>query len=67
MTLWTLTHQAPLSLGFPRQEYRNGLPFPPLGDLPNPWIKPMSPEALALQVNSLPTEPSFGLPQDVIT
>ena len=33
--------QAPLSMGFPRQEYWNGLPFPPLGDLPNPGIEPL--------------------------
>ena len=38
-TLWTVAHKAPLSMGFPRQEYRNGLPFPPPGDLPNPGIK----------------------------
>ena len=34
------SHQAPLSTGFPRQEYWSGLPFPPPGDLPNPGIKP---------------------------
>ena len=34
--------QAPLSMGFPRQEYWNELPFPPLGDLPDPGIKPTS-------------------------
>ena len=38
-----ICHQAPLSMGFPRQEYRNGLPFPPLGDLPNPGIEPVTP------------------------
>ena len=37
-----ITHQAPLSMGFPRQEYWSGLPFPSL-DLPNPGIKPRSP------------------------
>ena len=42
-TLWTVAHKAPLSMGFPRQEYRNGLPFPSPGDLPYPGIKPMSP------------------------
>ena len=42
MTLWAIAHQAPLSIGFPRQEYWSGLPFPPLGDLSNPRIKPMS-------------------------
>ena len=41
-TLWTAAHQAPVSKGFPRQEYWNGLPFPPLGDLPDPGIKPTS-------------------------
>ena len=48
--------QAPLSMGFPRQEYWSGLPFPPPGDLPNPGIEPESPAALALQAASLPTE-----------
>ena len=42
-TLWTVVHQAPLSMGFTKQEYWNGLPFPPPGDLPNPGIKPVSP------------------------
>ena len=42
-TLWTVTHQAPLAMGFPRQEYWSGLPFPPPGDLPNPGIEPTSP------------------------
>ena len=41
-TLWTVPHQAPLSMRFPRQEYWSGLPCPPLGDLPNPGIEPMS-------------------------
>ena len=39
---------------FPRQEYWNGLPFPPLGDLPDPGVKPRSP---VLQADSLPLEP----------
>ena len=42
-TPWTVACQAPLSMGFPRQEYWRGLPFPPPGDLPNPGIEPMSP------------------------
>ena len=42
MTPWSVTHQAPLSRGFPRQEYWSGLPIPPPGDLPNPGIEPMS-------------------------
>ena len=41
-TPWTVAHQAPLSLGFSRQEYWSGLPCPPPGDLPNPGIKPAS-------------------------
>ena len=41
-TLWTVARQAPLSMVFSRQEYWNGLPFPPPGDLLNPGIKPMS-------------------------
>ena len=48
---WTVAHQAPLSKGFPRQEYWNQLSFPISGDLPDPRIKPESP---ALQVDSLP-------------
>ena len=47
--------QAPLSMGFSRQEYLCGLPCPPPGDLPDPGIKPTSP---ALQADSLPSEPS---------
>ena len=50
-TLWTAAHQAPLSMGFSRQECWTGLPCPPPGDLPNPGIEPMSP---ALQADSLP-------------
>ena len=41
--LWTAAHQAPLSLGFSRQEYWSGLPFPPPGDLPKRGISPASP------------------------
>ena len=43
VTPCSVAHQAPLSMGFPRQGYRNGLPFSPPGDLPDPGIKPMSP------------------------
>ena len=39
----TVAYQAPLAMGFPRQEYWSGLPFPSLGDLPDPGIKPGSP------------------------
>ena len=45
----SVAHQAPLSMGFPRQEYQSGLPFPSLGDLPRPAI-----ESIALQANTLP-------------
>ena len=50
---WTVACQAPLSMGFSRQEYWNGLPFPSPGDRPNPGMEPGSP---ALQADSLPTE-----------
>ena len=42
VTLWTVAQQAPLSMGFSRQEYWSGLPCPPPGDIPNPGIKPAS-------------------------
>ena len=51
--LWIAAHQAPLSMGFSRQGYWSGLPFPAPGDLPDPGVKPGSP---ALQADSLPTE-----------
>ena len=50
MTPWTVACQAPLSMGFSRQEYWSGLPFPSPGDLPDPGIKPEFP---ALQADSL--------------
>ena len=53
VTPWTVACQAPLSMGFPRQEYWSGLPFPSPGNLPYPGIKPGSP---VLQADSLPTE-----------
>ena len=53
-TLWTVAHQAPLSMTFFRQEYWSGLPFPAPGDLIDPGMEPRSP---ALQANSLPSEP----------
>ena len=57
----TVVGQAPLSMGFPRQEYWSGLPFPSLGDLPNSGIKPRSP---ALHADSLPAEPP-GKPKNI--
>ena len=50
VTPWTVARQAPLSMGFSRQEYWSGLPCSPPGDLPNPGIEPWSP---ALQADSL--------------
>ena len=54
-TPWTVARQAPLSMGFSRQEYWSGLPFPPPGDLPNPGIEPTSP-ALQRVFNTEPPE-----------
>ena len=54
VTPWTVACQTLLSMGFSRQEYWNGLPCPPAGDLPNPGFKPGSP---ALQADSLLSEP----------
>ena len=56
VTPWTVANQAPLSMGFPRQEYWSGLPFPPPGGFPNPGIKPVSP-TLALTDRFITTEP----------
>ena len=53
MAPWTVARQAPLYMGFSRQEYWSELPFPSPGDLLDPGIKPESPVALALQVDSL--------------
>ena len=53
---WTVAYQAPLSMGFPRQEYWSGLPFLPPGDLPNPGTEPTSPVSPALAGDST-TEP----------
>ena len=51
---WTIALQAPVSMGFSRQEYWGGLPFPSPGDLPDPGIKPTSLELPAMQMDSLP-------------
>ena len=56
-TLWTIVCQAPLSVGFSRQEYWSGLPLPSLGDLPDPGIEPVSLMSPALQADSLQSEP----------
>ena len=62
VTPWT-SLPAPLSMGFPRQEYWSGLPCPPPGDLPNPGIEPMSP---TLQASYLPTEPMVAVPTSCV-
>ena len=54
MTPWTAARQAPPSMGFSRQEYWSGVPFPSPGDLPDPGIEFRSP---ALWADSLPSEP----------
>ena len=53
-TLWSVAHQAPLSMGVSRQEYWRGMPCPSPGDLPNPGTEPRS---LTLQADSFPSEP----------
>ena len=53
-TPWTVAHQAPPSMGFSRQEYWSGLPFPSPGDLPDPGIEPRSP---TLRADALTSEP----------
>ena len=53
-TPWTVAYKAPQSMGFSRQEYWKGVPFPSPGDLPNPGIEPESP---TLQADALPSEP----------
>ena len=58
-TPWTVAHQAPPSMGFSRQEYWSGLPFPSPGDLPDLGIQPAS---AALQADSLPLS-HLGSPQ----
>ena len=56
-TLWTAAHQAPLSLGFFRQECWSGLLCPPPGDIPNPGMEPASLMSPSWQVGSLPPAP----------
>ena len=60
-TLWTIAYQVPPSIGFSRQEYWSGLPFPSPGNLPNPGIEPRSP---TLQADALTSEPP-GKPLDI--
>ena len=55
---WTAASQAPLSMGFFRQDHWRGLPFPPLGNLPHPRMEPKFPVSPALQGDSLSAGPS---------
>ena len=63
-TPWTVAHQAPPSMGFSRQEYWSGLPFPSPEDLPDPGIEPRSP---ALQADTLTSEPPGKLGDGMAT
>ena len=54
VTPWTVAYQAPLSMGFSRQDYWSGLPFPSPGDLPDPGIEPRFP---TLQADALLSDP----------
>ena len=62
-TLWTVAYQAPPSMGFSRQEYWSGLPFPSPGDLPDSGIEPGSP---ALQADALTSQPGSKLRKECI-
>ena len=57
-TPWTVAHQDLLSMGFPRQEYWSGLPFPSPWDLPDPGIKPTSPALAGRVFTAEPPEKS---------
>ena len=60
VTPWTVARQAPLSMGFPREEYWSRLPFPPPGDLPNPGIHLASPVlAGGFFITESPGKPNF--------
>ena len=61
-TPWTVAYQASPSMGFSRQEYWSGLPFPLPGDLPDPGIEPGSP---ALEADALTSEPP-GKPKELL-
>ena len=60
---WTVAHQAPLSMGFSRQEYSSGLPFPTTRDLPHPEIEPVSPSLAGRFFTTVP--PGKSLPKGV--
>ena len=64
VTPWTVTHQAPLSMGFSKQEYWSGLPFPSPGNLPDSGVKPTSLRSPALASGSSPLAPP-GKPRSI--
>ena len=64
---WTVARQAPLSMGFSRQKYWNGLPCPPPGDLPDPEIEPTSPGLAGRFFTAEPPgKPGIGPIEDAI-
>ena len=63
VTLQTVVHQAPLSVGFSRQEYWSGLPFPPSGDLLDPGIEPVSLMSSALAGGFFITSATWEAPK----
>jgi len=69
-TPWTVAYQAPPSMGFSRQEYWSGVPFPSPGDLPDPGIKPGSPtfqaEALTSEPPGRPEPPASLTPEPLL-
>ena len=65
VTPWTVACQTPLSMGFSRQEYWSGLPFPSPGDLPDPETEPSSPAFPAWQADSLPQ--SHGATREAVS
>ena len=65
-TPWTVGRQAPLSMEFSRQEYQSGLPFPTPRDLPDPGIKSVTPESLALAGGFFTTKPPGEIPCHII-
>ena len=71
VTPWTVAHQAPLSMGFPRQEYWCELPCPTPGDLPDPGIKHASPASaggfLLLQHQGDPIDTTLPTPEMMVT
>ena len=64
-TPWTVAHQAPPSMGFSRQEYWSGLPFPSPGDLPDPGIESRSPTFQAEALTSEPPGAKFSHKLDI--